>query len=674
MKFLSKQILVIVGVLLISKNNYAQNIPVCPPVENKKALRLLNEATSALKYSDKEGSALLLEAIKFEPEFAQAYYILGHFNYQKAIHALNDINQIRFLDLYFSRAEKYFLKVFEMCPQHEDYLASYYLGMFYYNIKQYDKSKFHLDVFATKSSIKDEMMNIVIERLRNCNTYFNLINNPVDFKPVSMEGVCTQFDEFLPLLSPDGEFMLYTMRYRNKEKNELTASEKEIFTVSYKSDTTITGHEVFSRGKAMPYPFNDGRNQGAVSITIDNNQLFITICEFTGVNIMLYKNCDIYSSTFTEGRWSPLVNLGKNVNGENTWEGQPSVTADGKILYFASARADGLGGIDIYQSKKKSTGKWGKAVNLGPIINTKGNDKSPFMHSDSHTLYFSSDGRFGMGGFDIYFTKLKDGEWTEPQNIGYPINTKNDDLGFIVSTNGKKAYFSSNKLNGKGGWDIYEFDLYKDARPEKVLFVKGHLLDEKGDVLVDAKVELKSVRDNRKTEALVDRLTGNYAVASSVRPKEEFIMTVKKTDYSFTSRYIKPTEEFFKEPAQINFEVKPIKVGVTVKLHNIYFAFNSSGLDSISMIVLDNFIEFLDENPAIKFRLEGHTDNIDDDDFNLNLSNNRAKAVYDYLANHSVNAERISYKGYGESKPVADNSTVDGRALNRRTEFYILAK
>lgn len=674
MKLIIKQILVIIGVLLISKDNYAQNISVCPSVENKKALRLLNEATSALKYSDREGSVLLLEAIKHEPEFAQAYYILGHINYQKAINALNDINQIRFLDLYFSRAEKYFLKVFEICPHHEDYLSTYYLGMFYYNIKQYEKAKFYLDIFATKSSINDNRMNITVERLKNCNTYFNLITNPIDFKPISLEGVSTQFDEFLPMLSPDGEFILYTLRYRNKEKNELTESEKEVFTVSYKSDSTRSGHEIFLPGKAMPYPFNDGRNQGAVSITIDNNLLFITICEFTSVNSLPYKNCDIYSSTFIEGKWSTLVNLGENINGKNTWEGQPSVSADGKMLYFASARAGGLGGIDIYQSKRKSSEKWGKAKNLGEIINTNGNDKSPFIHSDSRTLYFSSDGRFGMGGFDIYFTKMKDGEWTEPQNIGYPINTKDDDLGFIVSTSGKKAYFSSNKLNGKGGWDIYGFDLYKEARPEKVLFVKGRLLDEKGDVLVDAKVELKSTKDNRKTEALVDRLTGNYAVAASVRPKEEFIMTVKKLDYSFTSRYIKPSEELFEEPAQIDFEVKPIKVGVRVKIHNIYFAFNSSDLNSISMIVLDNFIEFLEENPNIKIRLEGHTDNIDDDDFNLKLSNNRAKAVYDYLVNHNVDDIRMSYKGYGESKPIADNITLEGRALNRRTEFNIIEK
>ncbi len=668
-------ILSLLAILLLTKYSVAQENSHCPPIDNKKALRLLNEAISALKYSDKEGCTLLLEAIKLEPDYAQAYYILGHIYYTKAIKALDDINHIRFLDLYFSRAEKYFSKVTEICPQHEEYLAFYFLGMFYYNIKQYNKAKENLDVFVTKTLIEDDRIMIALERLKNCNTYFKLITNPVEFKPVSLEGISTVYDEFLPLLSPDNEFMLYTFRYLTREKNELTETEKEIFTVSYRIDTTSQGHEIFARGKSMPYPFNDGRNQGAVSITIDNNHLFITICEFTSVNNMPYKNCDIYSSNFVDGRWTSLLNLGENVNGVNTWEGQPSVTADGKILYFASAREESLGGIDIYQSKKKSTGKWSKAENLGHVINTKGNDKSPFMHSDSHTLYFSSDGRFGMGGFDIYFSTLqKNGEWSEPLNIGYPINTKDDDLGFIVSTNGKKAFFSSNKLDGKGGWDIYSFDLYKDARPEKVLFVKGRLLDEKGDVLIDAKVELKSTKNNRKTEALVDKLTGMYAVAVSVKPQEEFIMTVKKPNYSFTSRYIKPDEEIYENPINIDIEVKPIEVGVKVKLHNIYFAFNSSELDTISMIVLDNFIEFVNENPNIKFQLEGHTDNIDDDNFNLRLSNNRAKAVYNYLGNNGVDFNRMLYKGYGESKPVADNNTKKGRALNRRTEFNIIEK
>ncbi|NOZ45479.1 MAG: OmpA family protein [Chlorobi bacterium] len=654
---------------------YGQESENCQKITNNKALRLLNQATSALNYNDKESLNLLNQAIKLEPEFAQAYYFLGQINYKKALYALNDINQIRFLDLYFSRAEKYFIKVTKICPSHADFQAFYYLGMFYYNIKQYEKAKKYLDIFVTKTTIVGDQKNVALERLKNCNTYFNLINNPVDFNPVSLTGICTSYDEFLPLLSPDGEFMLYTSRYKSKEKDELTESEKEFFSISYRIDSLSNDEDIFTDGKPLTYPFNDGRNQGAVSISIDNNHLFITICDFTNINNIPYKNCDIYTSDYKDNKWTDLRRLSDNINGENTWEGQPSVTANGKILYFASARKGGYGGIDIYRSRKKSSGKWGKAENLGPVINTVGNDKSPFIHSDSQTLYFSSDGRFGMGGYDIFFSKLqKNNTWSEPVNIGYPINTRDDDVGFIVSTNGEKAYFSSNKYSGKGGWDIYSFKLPYEVRPERVLFVKGKLVDENDKALIDAKVELKSTKDNRKTEALVDHLTGKYAVAVSVRQKEEFIMTVKKPDYTFTSQYIKPFDEEIEKPIQIDFEVKPIEVGVKVKLNNIYFDFNSSDLDSVSMIVLDNFIEFLNDNPTIVFRIEGHTDNIDDDEFNLTLSQNRAKSVYSYLLKHGIEKYRMSFKGYGESRPVANNNTDEGRALNRRTEFNILGK
>jgi len=272
-----RRLIILFLLSFIVGSNYAQNVDICPQIESQKALRLLNEATSALKFSDKEGSVLLLEAIKIEPEFAQAYYILGHINYNKAIDALNNINQIRFLDLYFSRAEKYFLKVTEICPPHEDFLAFYYLGMFYYNIKQYDKAKANLDVFATKSGISDDRKIIALERLKNCNTYFELVNNPVDFNPVSIEGIATPNDEFLPLISPDNEIMLYTQRYNKLGMNDLVAREHEIFTLSMREDTSNNQLDIFSEGIALSYPFNDGRNQGAVSISIDNNHLFITI-------------------------------------------------------------------------------------------------------------------------------------------------------------------------------------------------------------------------------------------------------------------------------------------------------------------------------------------------------------------------------------------------------------
>ncbi|MBR3947573.1 MAG: OmpA family protein, partial [Bacteroidales bacterium] len=373
--------------------------------------------------------------------------------------------------------------------------------------------------------------------------------------------------------------------------------------------------------------------------------------------------------------------LGPNINGVKTWESQPSISADGKTLYFASIRESNIGfdpdnpTSDIYYSTKDEKGNWTKAKNLGSKINTPGNEKSPFIHSDSQTLYFSSDGHLGIGGYDIFFSKFRDGDWTKPVNIGYPINTKNNDLGFVVNTQGTKAYFASNKLNGKGGWDIYAIDLYKEARPEKVFLVKGQLVDDNGYALSDAKLEVKNTRTEEVSEGVVDAETGHYAVAVTAKNEnDDFLMVVKKEDYSFSSTLIEPTEETFEKPIEVNFEVKPIEAGKSVQINDIYYATASYEINQKSYAVLNEFAEFLKSNPTVKVEIRGHTDNIGSAQTNITLSNRRAQAVYDYLLSKGVPKTNVSYKGYGPNMPIADNRTEAGRAKNRRTEFYILSK
>jgi outer membrane protein OmpA-like peptidoglycan-associated protein len=350
-------------------------------------------------------------------------------------------------------------------------------------------------------------------------------------------------------------------------------------------------------------------------------------------------------------------------------------------LYFASIREGNIGfdpnnpTSDIYYSTKDEKGNWSKAKNLGPKINTPGNEKSPFIHSDSQTLYFSSDGHLGIGGYDIFFSKFRDGDWMTPINIGYPINTKNNDLGFVVNTQGTKAYFASNKLNGKGGWDIYAIDLYKEARPEKVFLVKGQLIDDDGNALADAKLEVKNTRTEEVSEGVVDAETGHYAVAVTAKNEnDDFLMVVKKEDYSFSSTLIEPTEETFEKPIEVNFEVKPIEAGKSVQINDIYYATASYEINAKSYAVLNEFADFLKTNSTVKVEIRGHTDNIGSAQTNITLSNQRAKAVYDYLLSKGVPKSNISYKGYGPNMPIADNRTEAGRAKNRRTEFYILSK
>ncbi len=671
--------------VFIANSLFSQNN--CPELNNKKALK--NYELGLLKYKssqskDKaEGYNYLLEAIKNDEKFFPASYELAEINTFKAVFADDNTE----LELYNKKSIEYYKKSIIGCESYMNFDAQYKLGYIYYNKKEYEKALEYLTIFVNNGQ-KNQSYLQGKKMYEHCQKYIDLITNPVSYNPVKVEGVNSPSDEFLPLISPDGEFMFYTRKYQKQEKNDITSKYVNEFTYSKRSNDITEKNPKFSTGFIMPPPFNKGYDQGAISISIDNNNLYLTVCKDiksrNGSGV--YTNCDIYSSKLINDEWTEPINLGANINGQYTWESQPSISADGKTLFFASMRPTNINfnvddpktyNVDIYSSTKDKDGNWQQAINLGKIINTQGNEKSPFMHSDSQTLYFSSDGLQGIGGYDIFYSKRnEDYTWTEPKNIGYPINTAQDEIGLIVSTNGEKAYFSSNKIGKSTGYDVYSFDLYEEARPKKVLFAKGELKDEDGKIIAGAKIEVKSIKTNKITEGLVDDVSGKYAIAVAVEENEDLLMTVKKDDYAFTSAYLKPrTGELLTAPVKINFEMKPIEIGKEVQINDIHFATNSSLFDKESMIVLNSFIEFLNTNQRVKIEIQGHTDNVGDAKANLELSKERAKAVRDYIVIMGIDSSRITnYKGFGQTKPISSNNTEEGRAKNRRTEFVIVGK
>jgi outer membrane protein OmpA-like peptidoglycan-associated protein len=279
----------------------------------------------------------------------------------------------------------------------------------------------------------------------------------------------------------------------------------------------------------------------------------------------------------------------------------------------------------------------------------------------------------GLGGFDIFYSKLgENNKWAKPKNIGYPINTTADELGLFVSTDGKTAYFCSNKYKGPGGWDLYSFSLYDKAKPEKVLLIKGTVKKEGTDEYLIADVELKNVKTKKITYIPIDTNTGKYIAI--VPFKDDYILTVKKPGFVKDTKYIAQQDSLFEEPTEIDFDIKELKVGETYKINDIYFLTNSYDLTESSMTVLNEFIDFLNDNGRINISIHGHTDNVGNDADNLILSENRSKSVYDYMVLKGVDPKRLSYKGFGETKPVASNDTPQGRARNRRTEFVIMSK
>ncbi|MEO6903578.1 MAG: OmpA family protein [Bacteroidia bacterium] len=644
----------------------------CQTIENKKAVKLYEQGLDK-KNKKEERLAFLKEAIKLEPDYVDANFAFAE----------ERIKTLIYEDAAFKPTQPYFKKVVEICPNyHSD--PYYYLGFIAYEESDWKEAVKNLKAFLNFKSDDDKKFSKNYEgflteaksMMRYAKFYDEILNHPVPFDPTPVAGICTDKDEYLPIISADDEQMLFTRKQPYANKNLVYETDKELELFSYSKRNPTTG--LFDKGKRMPYPFNKNGSEGGATMTIDNKHLYFTICKDEGGPTV---NCDIYYSDYVDGEWTEAKKVA-GINDKERWDSQPTIASDGRTLYFASDRKGGRGGVDLYSTVKDPvTGIWSTPENMGPVINTANDEKTPFIHSDFETIYFSSDGHPGVGGFDIFYSKKSaDGKWSEPKNIGVPINTKGDDLGFFVSTDGHLGYFASNdpsRTKGKsvGGFDIYSFELYKEARPEEVAFFKGDIEDMAHGNKKGFTVEVKDAVTKKITEAVVDSTTGKYAVVVNNKAKNDLIITVKKKDYAFSSTLISKDSIKGSKPVKINMQVDSIKVGQAYTLNNIYFKTNSSVLEPRSIIVLDEFAEFLKVNPTIKIEINGHTDNVGNEQANLTLSTDRALSVRAQLIQKGVEEKRIlNSKGFGSSKPIADNSTEAGRAKNRRTEFLIVAK
>lgn len=622
---------------ILSQNNFP-----CPSSADKKAVKYLSDAVKARKdkkdYSDVK--KLFMRATDQDSAFAEAWNNLGDAAYYR-----KDFNTM---------AEAY-EKLISLCPD-AGADAYYRLGNYYYEKEKFGEAKtcfkkFLEFDFLKETHARDAELKIFRSRLRL---------SPVPFNPVPVNGISTKDPEYLAIISADNELCFFTRRYDYQDKNSITSQSNEKFMIS----RNINGE--FEKGVPLPAPFNrkSSNNEGGPSISIDNTMLFFTVNDG--------GNFDIYYSISNNGYWDEIKNLGTDVNDPLQWDSQPAIAPDGKTLYFVSYRDSIHRTSDIYRTKLVN-GVWQKPERLPSVINTNGNEKSPFIHPDNKTFYFSSDSLPGMGGMDIYVSRKDEkGNWSEPVNLGYPINTDADEVGFFVSTDGRKGYFASNSLKGVGGYDIYSFDIPVEAKPEKVLFLKGEVKDEEENLPLAARIEIKNMITKEVLEIEYDTLTGKYA---SVLPfKHDYLLTISKEGYAFNSKYYSLRDSTLEKPVNTEMKMRKMEVGKSYTLNNIYFATDSWVLSDTDKAVIESFSEFLKQNPSIKVAIHGHTDNSGSPSSNLSLSKNRANAVYDYLVKLGIDTSHLSYEGFGQSKPVASNSTEEGKALNRRTEFYILGK
>ncbi len=623
-------------------------------IENKKAIKLYENATKYYDARDNENAIKELnKAIEKEPKFVEAYTLLASVYIDK-----------RQLD----RAIEQYNKSFQVNPNF--FPNSYYtVANLELMTGKYEDSKKHFQKFLAFPRINPQLREETNKGIKNCEFAIDAMKHPVPFNPINLGGnINSDVDEYFPSLTADGQTIIFT---RN-EKSEGKRLQEDFYTSKMKNGNWSAAQNMIG--------VNTPANEGAPSISADGQIIFFAACqeidETYGGGKKGYGSCDIFYTNKVGEKWTRILNLGTPVNSRN-WETQPSFSSDGKTLYFVRGMVsrEGIKQQDIYTSQVDENGLWSIPVRLSDKVNSSGAEESVFIHPDNQTLYFSSDGRVGMGGMDIYMSRRQaDGEWGEAINLGYPINTWNDENSVVVGPDGKLAYMASNREGGFGQLDLYGFELYDNARPQKVTYVKGKVYDAVTSDPLAASFELIDL-ETAKTVVQSTSNEGNGEFLVCLPPNKNYALNVSKKGYLFYSDNFSLKEPAAADkPYSLNVPLQPIDTGSTVVLKNIFFDTDKFELKSESKAELGKLISFLNMNKNVKVELSGHTDNVGDKKHNLALSQSRAQSVFDYLIQNGILAQRLTYKGYGDIKPKVANDTPENRSKNRRTELKIISK
>ena len=608
--------------------------------KSRKAIKAYREAKSALASQNfNESKDFLEKALIFDDQFVEAWILLGDVFVEMGdkIRAIESYKKSILIDPEFSFPMYYRLAITE------------------HSIGIYSESLKHIQKYLTYKRISSNYRKKALSLKKSCEFSINAMKSPVTFNPVNLGiNVNSNADEYLPALSADGSTLIFT------RSENVKGVRNEDFYISY-NDT-----DEWQFANNLGEPINTSKNEGAQCITADGKTLYFTACSRNDS----YGRCDIYQSDFVNEKWTNPVNLGPNINTES-WESQPAISSDGRQLFFVSNRPGGRGGKDIWVSYKNANGVWMEAKNIGDKINTSKDDISPFLHWDNQTLYFASKGFIGMGGFDVFVSRLNvSGEWGEATNIGYPINSPSDENSLIVAKDGRTAYFASSFFNeDRNDLDLYTFDLPQESRSLEVAYIQGLITDSKTNNPIKADIELVNLKLGKSYKSLESDLDGNYMLC--LPSDAEYALTVNKKKYLFYSENIKLEQEG--SILVKNFKLQPLKVGEQVRLDNIFFELNSYDLKDESVVELNKIIKFMASNPFLVIEIGGHTDDSGSKAYNLNLSDDRARSVKDALVQRGIPSDRIQTKGYGMSVPLNTNSSDKERALNRRTELKIIA-
>ena len=630
---------VIIGVfLLVASASFAQMGD--QQTTNKKAQGAYDKAMLQLRDGlIKDAIPLLGKAIEYDPNFMDAYLSMAGVyaelkNYQKSVD---------YYELARSKDSGYF----------KYYGLPYSISLA--GLGRFADALAVTDTFLAIPNLNDNSRKAGLYR-KHCYEFAvdYAGKHPVanyNFAPFNMgDSINSTQDEYYPSFTIDDSTFVFTRRGEGIREDFMEAK--------------LQPGGGYSKAKLIDGSINVEPSKGAINISADGEWL-IFAGNFPGKGD---GDFDLFISYNTPDGWSEPKNMGYSINTE-FWESSPSLSPDKNALYFSSNRPGGYGGRDLYVSYRRPNGTWTPAENMGPDINTKGDELAPFIHADNQTLYYESNGLPGYGGTDLYVTRKVNGKWGVPENLGYPINTIDDEGSLFVASDGLTAYYTSDRADTRGLLDLYKFQLRPEVRPAKTLYVQGYVSDAVTGKSIPCAVELT----NDSTREMINRLqtdeTGFYFITLPIG--KNYTFTVNRKGYLFYSDVYKLDGKTPDSTYTKNIQLQPITLNSTVALKNIQFELNSYQIQPVSLTELDKLLQLMTDNATIHIQISGHTDNIGNDADNLKLSENRAKAVADYLVSKGIDASRLTWKGYGKTKPVADNGTDEGRARNRRTEFTV---
>ena len=633
-----RQLIICCAFLLLSTLSFAQTPP---QSNNPKALKKYNEALVALEDNrSADGIALLGNALQIDSNFIDAYLSLAG--------ALGNTKQYKKAVTVYERARLkdsiYFIP----------YLLPYSINLA--GLGQFEEALAAINQFVTLDGLSGRSLKAAQYRIK---TFEFAVSGPQKNKNASYvfapknlgDSVNSRFSEYYPSVTVTDDALVFTRR---------TGNAREDFMLS-----GIPHKDSFNKAAPLDGDINLEPRKGAITVSQDGDWLFFA-ADIAGAGV---GGFDIYKSVYTPTGWSEQENLGDSIN-TDFWESSPAISPDKRALYFSSTRPGGYGGADLYVSYLKPNGRWTEAANMGSSVNTAGDELAPFIHADNQTLYFTSDGLPGYGGSDLFvLKKLSNGKWGTPENMGYPINTIENEGSLAVAADGYTAYYASDREDSRGGLDIYSFTLPAHARPYKTIYVKGNITDLLTKKGLPANLELT---DNA-TGTIINKVQtdelGHYFI--TLPEGKDYTFTVNRKGYLFySSAYAlsgaAPDSTYIK-----NIALEPIKLASNFVFTQVLFDNNSYALLPASLPELNKLVQILEENPGMHIQISGHTDNIGKAADNLTLSTSRAKAIVQYVSSKGIATERLTYKGFGSSEPIATNETAAGRALNRRTSFTI---